>query len=95
MTSVITRELGLTHADFFRTLPKALAGKSFQVDGTAITLEENQRRVTICLAPEGERRIGRLRLPVTRVTFAFEGFAEPEIGTFMSHFERHFQRGGG
>jgi hypothetical protein len=88
-------EMGITHAEFFRLLPAALAGHSytFQPDGVLIT--DGDRCITITLSQESQRILGRLSLPVTRVDFVFSGYAKPEADTFMAQFKLHFQRGGG
>lgn len=89
------RELGLTHAEFYRMLPAALAHRRHTVTDGRVVVAEGRRRVEIGLGPEGERRLGLLRLPVTRVEFAFHGYARSEIETFMRRFDLAFQRGGG
>ena len=89
------REMGLSHAEFLRSLPAAMGDQSFSVVDSTVTVEAGQKRLRISLAPPQERRIGLLRLPVTWVTFEFDGYAESEVEVFMENFERHFQRGGG
>jgi hypothetical protein len=95
MSSTISLEMGLTHAEFFRTLPAALGGRSYSIADSVITLEENDRLVMIKLAPESERRIALLRMPVTWVRLEFLNYRQTEVDAFMAHFQRHFQRGGG
>jgi len=96
MASRFSREMGVSHAEFFRTLPAALTGRDYTVSGTVVTVTETaDRRIVITLDPQSERRIAMLRLPMTLVTFEFCGYAESEIAAFMRHFERRFQRGGG
>lgn len=95
MGIIITREMGLTHQDFFRTLPKVLSGQVFQVSNSTVTVCEAERSLIIHLSPQRERRIAMLRLPVTEVSLHFVGYSESEVNRFMNRFERHFQRGGG
>ena len=95
MATTFSREMGLTHAEFFRTLPAAMGGQDYVVAGSRVSVENGDRRLTISLDPEGERRIALLRLPVTRVTFEFSGYTQQDIDAFMQRFERRFQRGGG
>ena len=92
---VLNREMGLTHADFFRLLPQVLAGRCWRRNGATIVVTEGRRRLTIQLAPEAERCMASLRLPVTRVSLAFDGYAEQDSATFIARLERYFQRGGG
>ncbi|MEE4379512.1 MAG: hypothetical protein V2J55_18660 [Candidatus Competibacteraceae bacterium] len=95
MTSVVTREMGLTHAEFFRTLARAFAGWRFEIQGTTVTIFEQERLLEITLAPEQERRIALLRLPVTQVKFTFHDYSDGQRSAFLRHFDRYFQRGGG
>jgi hypothetical protein len=92
---ILIREMGLTHAEFFRTLPSAMGDQTFSVSDLTVTTKSEAHRLTIKLAPEQERRIGFLRLPVTWVTFEFVGHTQDDIDSFMRRFERRFQRGGG
>ena len=91
----LRREMGLSHGEFFRSLPAAMGDRRFSVSAPTVTMAEGARRLEITLAPERERRIGLLRLPVTCVTFDFTGYSEAEVEAFMRRFERHYQRGGG
>jgi hypothetical protein len=95
MSIVLTREMGLTHQDFFRTLPKVLNERPFQITDTTVTVREAEQCLMICLSPQRERRIAMLRLPVTDVTLHFTGYSTGEIDRFMDRFGRYYQRGGG
>lgn len=88
-------EMGLTHAEFFRTLPAALGERPYRIDGDTVSIDDQDRTVTIRLAPESMRRIALLQVPVTRVEFRFDGHAPEQIEAFMNHFARYYQRGGG
>jgi hypothetical protein len=95
MGRVITREMGLTHKDFFRTIPKVFNDRAFQITDVTVTVCEAERCLRICLGPQRERRIAMLRLPVTDVSLHFIGYTETEVNGFMNRFARYFQRGGG
>lgn len=95
MPIVIEHEMGLTHAEFFRSLPAALAGQAYQVTTATVRVGSGDRHLLIQLSPESERRIALLRLPVTRVRFEFYDYSAAEVADFMRHFERRYQRGGG
>lgn len=90
-----TRELGLTHAEFFRSLPAAIAHRAFTVDNDRVRIEQEGRSVIIELGPQCYRSIASLRLPYVEVRFRFVGFTTGERQDFMERFERYFQRGGG
>ena len=87
--------MGLTHADFLRTLPPALKGAGFTVTGSRITVEWPPGRIHIELGPQGQRRLGSLSLPTTDVEIRFEGLSPEAAQEFLLGFQRAFQRGGG
>jgi hypothetical protein len=88
-------QMGLTHAEFFRLLPAAIAGHSYILQPNQVLITDADRCITITVSQESRRIIGRLSLPVTQVDFTFSGYAAPEADIFMARFRRHFQRGGG
>jgi hypothetical protein len=90
-----TRQLGLTHAEFHRSLPPAIAHRAFTVENNRIRIDVGERTVTMELGPQRYRAIASLRLPYVEVTFTFIGFSGGERHAFMERFERYFQRGGG
>jgi hypothetical protein len=90
-----TRELGLTHGEFYGSLPPAIAHRPFAVDDHRIRIEDGDRNVTIELGPQRYRAIASLKVPYLEVRFTFAGFTAPERDEFMTRFERYFQRGGG
>jgi hypothetical protein len=90
-----TRELGLTHAEFHRLLPPAIAHRPYAVDGATVRIDDGNRAVTIELGPQRHRAIASLRIPYVEARFTFAGFAAAERAAFMARFERYFQRGGG
>ncbi len=90
-----SREMGLTHAEFFRSLPPAVAPRSFTIEGHRVVIEHGAGRIEIELGPRQDRRIASLRLPYVVVRFTFTGVTGAERERFLSRFERYFQRGGG
>ena len=87
--------MGLSHQEFFRTLPAALKNRQYQQQGNTVLVEDDNRRLTIQLGEQRSRRIALLELPVTTVTVEFDNYSEAEIAAFKRHFDRTFQRGGG
>lgn len=87
--------MGITHSEFFRTLPTALAPSPYTVQGHDVIVSDDVRCLVISLAPEGRRRIASLSLPTTQVHFTFSGYSPQDIDQFMARFDRAFQRGGG
>ena len=87
--------MGITHSEFFRTLPAAVPASAFTVRGLNVIVAEETRRLVITLSPEGRRRIAALSLPATQVHFTFSGYSPQDVEEFMARFDRTFQRGGG
>lgn len=92
---IVDKEMGITHAEFFRVIGRALAGRPYRIEGNRVRIAEGGRRLDITLAAEGKRRIAGLALPVTRVRLAFTGYGEAEAADLLAGFDRWFQRGGG
>lgn len=92
---VFEREMGLTHNEFFRTLPLAVGEQPYQVDGSVIVVALKTGRLVLTLAPESVRRIASICIPKTLVSFSFENVAEDEKQYFLRYFDKRFQRGGG
>ena len=90
-----SRDMGITHSEFFRTLPAALASTPYTVQGHDVIISDSTRHLVISLSPEGRRRIAALSLPTTQVHFTFSGYSPQDIDRFMVRFDRAFQRGGG
>ena len=90
-----SRDMGITHSEFFRTLPAALPALPYTIQGHDVIVAEDARRLVITLSPEGRRRIAALSLPTTQVHFTFSGYSPQEVEQFMARFDRAFQRGGG
>lgn len=88
-------DMGLTHAEFFRTLPAAMSGGEYRIEGSSVIAEQGEQRLRIALDPQTERRIALLSIPSTRVRFRFDNYSPAEVDAFMTQFHRHFQRGGG
>jgi hypothetical protein len=87
--------MGITHSEFFRTLPAALGLTPYAVQGHDVIIGEDTRRLVISLSSEGRRRIAALSLPTTQVHFTFSGCSPQDVEQFMARFDRAFQRGGG
>ncbi len=93
---VINKDMGITHAEFLRLLPRALGDDGFAVAGTTITYQDQSgRKLTIQLEPESERRIALMRIATTPVSLHFQGYDEAALDAFMLRFDRAYQRGGG
>lgn len=90
-----SREMGLTHADFWRLLPKAMGAHPYTIDGDVVHATVDGGQLVITLGQPEVRRIALLRLPYSVVSFTFTGLEESLQLAFKAHFDLHFQRGGG
>jgi len=94
--TVVKKEMGITHKDFYAELPALLDKIPYQQTKDTISFQLNGKNMEIVLGPEEVREIGRsVRLPVTFVTLHFYDFSEEEMGDFVRHFNLRFMKGGG
>ncbi|MBC8267444.1 MAG: hypothetical protein H8E36_01710 [Rhodospirillaceae bacterium] len=91
---VIEKEMGISHTEFFRNIPRVL-GEDFSKQTDRVILEGDDKSLVISISEQGERRIALFVLPVTCVTLTFKGYGEAEITKTIKAFDRAFQRGGG
>ena len=94
-SATIQREMTITHDDFFRLLPKALSGYSFEVSEQSIQVTMETGIINILLMQETTRKIGALELPITHITFNFENTSHEETQKFIEKFDLAYQKGGG
>lgn len=88
-------EMGLSHGDFFRVIPAVFPDQALETRRDGVRLRTGVKLLKIELAPEAERRIGQLRVPLTTLEFTFDGYSAEEIDAFLTRFHRHFHKGGG
>lgn len=91
----ITKDMGVTHAEFFRLLAKALGPGAYSTDGPRVVRQDGGRRLEITLGPEGARKLALMRVPRTEVTLSFQGYSDAARTAALAIFDRAFQRGGG
>jgi len=92
---VVRKEMGYTHKEFMRLLPKAVGGAEMRINGNEIEVGDGERVLRIELGAEGERRIASFRLPMTPVSLIFSGYDEAGIEAALDRFWRAYQKGGG
>ncbi len=90
-----SREMGLTHADFWRLLPRAMGKHPYSVEGNTVLANVDNGKLEITIGPTQERRIALMRLPYSVVSFTFDGVTEEQQQAFKAYFDLRFQRGGG
>lgn len=94
--TVVTKQMGITHAEFARLLPRALDANTFSGHAPHydVTLQAGGT-VAIDLGPESERRIALMRIASTPVTLTFSDVSDDAKAAFLERFDRAYQRGGG
>jgi hypothetical protein len=94
--TVVKKEMGITHQDFYAELPTLLDKIPYQQTDDTISCQLNGKKMEIVLGLEKVREIGRsVRLPMTLVMLRFHDFSEEEMGDFVRHFNLRFMKGGG
>lgn len=92
----IYKEMGITHAEFRRLLPRALGHPDAPMEGTNFScILPGGGALKIELGPESERQIALMRIATTPVTLTFEGLSDADVAAFVARFDRVYQRGGG
>lgn len=95
MAIVVSKEMGLTHGDFYRSFTAVAGNAAWQVDGDVVTLQHAAGPIRIYLSAERRRTIARMSLPVTTLRFEFLQHEQAEVDAFMQRFDRCFRRAGG
>ena len=90
-----SREMGLTHGDFWRLLPRAMGEYPYTRQDDSVVGTVHEGTVQIDLGVPQERRIALLRIPFSEVSFHFKGVSEAQQQAFKQYFDLRFQRGGG
>ncbi len=91
----VHKEMGLTHADFYRDIERVLGPGNYQRTDTGVVAEDSEGRLQIALSEQRQRKIALIVLPVTHVTFTFQNYDEQGIKAVIDLFDRVFRRGGG
>jgi len=92
---IINKEMGITHSDFFRTIPRALGSEDYIRSANGIVLETEGQNLEIIIGPEGERRIALMVIPRTEITMTFSGYSDDDIKAAVKRFDMMFKKGGG
>jgi hypothetical protein len=95
MAIIVTKEMGLTHRDFYRTFPSVAGSCAWYVTDNTVTLEDPVGPITISLGPERRRQIALISLPTTILRFEFTLHNQAEVEAFITRFDTCFRRGGG
>jgi hypothetical protein len=94
--TVIKKEMGLTHREFYTELPNLLEGTPCRQSDDTIHFQDNGRTVEIVLGKQGFRELSHsMRMPVTPVTLRLHDFPDNEVEPFIRRFNLRFMKGGG
>ena len=89
------REMTITHADFFRLLPRALGSENISWKGNEMEYTDDAFSMHITISPQQSWRIGALSLPKTQVLIQLNGCDEQEAQQRIKQFDQAYQKGGG
>ena len=95
MPVVYECDMTITHKEFFRLLPKALAGLPYQKNANQIRVTDGDSMIRITLAEESTRKLASLSLPMTQVHIELDNVEEADMDRFISRFKLAYQKGGG
>lgn len=89
-----TRQMGITHADFFRLLPRAMGNHPFETNDCTVRATLPTGTLVITLDEEQERRLSpHVIMPYTNVTFDYYGVSAEVRAAFERHFHARYMRG--
>ena len=89
----IVKEMGYTHADFFRLLPRAMGSYPYEVNGLEVNCTLPSGTLKITLGEERERRLVLVVIPCTTITFEYHNVTEQDREAFVNYFELRFMKG--
>lgn len=89
------RDMGCTEAEWLGWLPAAIGDAVWRREGASVQIDIPPGQLRVQWEPRPPRVIALMRMPVLRVSFAFEGLDEAQRYAFMKRFDLYMQRGGG
>ncbi len=95
MAIVVTKDMGLTHREFYRSFTALAGDDAWHVADDVVSLDHASGPIKIYLEPERRRTIAMVSLPATTLRFEFTQHDPAEVDAFMQQFDRCFRRGGG
>ena len=91
----IERDMGCTESEWLGWLPAAIGSCSWQVQGQSAQVSIAPGALQLRWQTMPPRVIALMRMPVLRVSFAFNGLDSEQRYAFMKRFDLYMQRGGG
>lgn len=95
MVKTVTHEVQTTVGAYLKELPGALGAMDYEVRGNRVIAHSADGTVIINLTYEGERHLGSLDLPMTRVEVVCVGFSDAQAEAFLKNYDDQMMRMGG
>lgn len=95
MAKIVTHDVQTTVDAYLRDVPRAIGHMDYEVRGNRVVAHSQDGTAIIDLTYEGERQLGSLDLPMTKVEISLIGFSEDKATEFLSHYDKHMFRAGG
>lgn len=95
MTDTAVHEVQTTVEAYLREIPSALGHMDYDVRDNRVVAHSEDGTVIIKLHYEGERKLGSLDLPMTKVEIACVGFTDEKATAFLKHYDKAMFRSGG
>ncbi len=92
-TMKIVRQMGYSHADFFRLLPSTMGDHPYEIERLKVHCTLGDGTLTITVGPESERRLVLVVIPKTDITFEFDHVSDTERDAFLKYFDLRFMKG--
>ncbi len=89
------RQMSVTHADFFRLLPRVVGENRIQRQANRAVIKTEKGRISVRLGPESCLKIALLELPMTDVSLEFHGYSQADYQQFIDRFRLCLHKGGG
>ncbi len=88
------KQMGFTHADFFRLLPRAMGGNEYSVTGDIVHATLAKGTLTISIGEEKQRLLSpHVVMPYTDVTFEYNNVPDDVRTSFEEYFHLRFMKG--
>ncbi len=95
MVKTVTHEVQTTVGAYLKEIPGAIGAMDYEVRGNRIVAHAADGTVIINLTYEGERHLGSLDLPMTKVEIICVGFSDAQADAFLQNYDEQMMRMGG
>lgn len=88
------KQMGITHKDFFRLLPRAMGENEFSLDGLIVRAKLSSGTLVISVGEENQRVLSpNVIMPYADVTFEYHDVLDSIRTEFEQYFHLRFMRG--